>query len=178
MLRRDGETLLHRAVRLARTTAPQRLLVVLGAQHESLAASLCDLECETLHNPDWELGLSSSVRRAVQAIGSVNVPCLLLGCDQPALEREHLQQLLVLARGAASACAATLHGDRVGVPALVSPALWRHAARLQGDRGLREALNAVRRNALGVMQASELRFDLDTPDDLSRAQTLGLIDPD
>jgi molybdenum cofactor cytidylyltransferase len=177
-LRRDGETLLHRAVRLAQATEPQRCIVVLGAYHAELSESLRDVACEVLINPEWEQGLSSSLRCAALTVSLLDVRSLLLGCDQPELEREHLRDLLALSRASASACAATAHGVSVGIPAVVTPAVLRHAATLQGDRGLRDVLNAMPRDTLGVLDAPELGFDLDTLADLAAAQERGLIQSD
>ena len=178
LLRREGETLLHRAVRLAQETGPSRVLVVLGAYREEAIAALRDLDCETRDNPDWEQGLSSSLHCAAQALSDVDAPILLLVCDQPALERSHLRALLSAARHSTSACAATAHGASLGIPAVVMPALLRQHPPERGDQGLRRALNALPRDALGVLDAAELGFDIDTPADLKHARRCGWIDPD
>src|SRR5687768_3772545 len=78
-LRRDGESLLHRAARLAMATAAQRVLVVLGARSDALAASIADLPVECLDNDGWEEGLASSLRIAARALADFGGPLLVLG---------------------------------------------------------------------------------------------------
>jgi molybdenum cofactor cytidylyltransferase len=185
-LRRDGETLVARAVRLAQATAPRRVLLVLGANAGELRAALAEAAgsdkddvgaCDVLENPAWSDGLSSSLRCAALALAGDDAPVLLLGCDQPALESHHLESLLVLAAAAESGCAATRYDDALGLPALVTAALLQQATTLSGDRGLRGPLNALGRDRVGALHAPELALDLDTVDDVQRAIASGLLDP-
>ena len=101
---------------------------------------------------------------------------LLLGCDQPALEVAHLDALLAGTDAASSGCAATGYGARLGLPAVVAPALLALAAVLRGDQGLRAPLNALAPDSIGRLDAPELQFDLDTPADVARAIERGLLD--
>ncbi|MEZ0469122.1 nucleotidyltransferase family protein [Luteimonas salinilitoris] len=177
LLTRAGEPLLCRAARLALATAPVRVLVIVGAGHAAMAAALHESPVETLLNPDWEQGLSTSLRVAADALATAAGSCLILGCDQPALERSHLEALLALAHGPASGCAATVHGDLAGIPAVVPMTLLRQAAALHGDQGLRGVLRALPEAELGRLEASELRFDIDTPEQLRAAVGAGWVDP-
>ncbi|HJW46199.1 MAG TPA: nucleotidyltransferase family protein [Lysobacter sp.] len=176
LLTRAGETLVHRAVRLAGATRPARLLVVAGARHPTIAAAVADLDCEVVWNADWANGLSSSLRCAAQALHDHRGPVLLLGCDQPALAAEHLQHLLQLATRRASGCAATVHGAGVGSPAVVTAAVLR-GAELAGDHGLGRLLNALPGGAVSRMDAPELQFDINTEADVLLAIERGWLDP-
>ena len=94
LLKRDGETLVHRAVRLALETKPQRVLLVVGGHAQAMRDAVADLDVEVVMNAGWEEGLASSVRAAAVALAGNQARCLLLACDQPALQHSHLQQLL------------------------------------------------------------------------------------
>lgn len=175
LLKRDGETLVHRAVRLAGTTQPRRLLLVIGAYAEEMRAAVADQQVEVLVNDDWQEGLASSLRAAARVLNE-SASALILGCDQPALEPGHLQRLLAGAAASLSGCAATLHGAAPGIPAVVSAAVWRQAHELHGDRGLRGSLQRLSSDALFLLQAAELESDLDTPADVERAIAAGVLD--
>ncbi|WP_149195786.1 nucleotidyltransferase family protein [Luteimonas suaedae] len=177
LLTRAGEPLLCRAARLALETSPTRVLVVLGAGAEAMVVALRGLPVATVVNPDWEQGLSASLRVAADALAAAAGNCLMLGCDQPALERSHLEALLALAHGAASGCAATVHGDLAGIPAVVPMPLLRQAAGLHGDQGLRGVLRGLPQADLGRLEASGLPFDIDTPEQLQAAVEAGWVDP-
>jgi molybdenum cofactor cytidylyltransferase len=179
LLTRDGEPLVRRALRLAATTRPRRLLLVLGAAHEAVRAAAGEgVGFEAVVNPEWEQGLGSSLRRAWSALQDETAACLILGCDQPALEAGHLQALVDVARTQASGCAATRYDDALGMPALVAPRMMREVAALHGDRGLRDALNREARDAIGRVEAATPATDLDTRADVDAAVARGWLDRD
>ena len=177
LLERDGETLVHRAVRLALATHPSRTLLVTGGRGDAVATAVTGLDVEIVSNPAWEEGLASSLRAAALALDGEAAPCLILGCDQPALQLGHLHKLLEGAAASASGCAATAHGDAPGIPVVVSaPMLADEARQLSGDRGLRAALQRLPAGSIHLLHAQELQFDLDTPADVRHAIAAGWVD--
>ncbi|HEY5805473.1 MAG TPA: nucleotidyltransferase family protein [Lysobacter sp.] len=175
LLRRDGETLVHRALRLAAATGPQRLVLVTGADATLISDAGAGLGAESVFNPDWSLGLASSLQRAATALQGFDGSVLVLGCDQPALAIDHLLALLRGAGESTSGCAATAHGDAAGIPALVSMALMQACTQLRGDRGLGAQLTAMAAS-VWRMDAPELRLDIDREDDVAAAAAMGLLD--
>ena len=175
LLTRDGETLVHRAARLALASGAARVRVIVGAHAEDVVAAVRDLPVECLVNPRWNEGLAGSVRVAVDALAAHDRATLLLTCDQPALDLAHLQALLAAARAAPSGSAATRFGDRVGVPAVVAPTVLRAARAVQGDRGLRDVLNAAGAGVIAC-DAPALGVDIDTPEDVAEAVSRGWLD--
>jgi molybdenum cofactor cytidylyltransferase len=176
LLKRGGETLVHRTARLAMETASDRVLVVCGGYIEEVMAAVHDLPIELLINTHWQHGLGSSLRVAASALARHAGPTLILSCDQPALDISHLQRLLDLAQSTPSGCAVTVHGERIGIPVVVSAPVLRTAHSLRGDHGLREVLNAFPRDGLAMMTAPELQDDLDTEDDVAVAISKGWLD--
>lgn len=176
LLRRDGEALVHRIARLAMETAPGRLLVVCGGYAEDVDAAVQDLPVETLINTEWQEGLASSLRVAASALAQHAGPSLIVSCDQPALEAAHMRRLLDLAHGTPSGCAATLHGERIGIPVVVSAPVLRTVYSLRGDHGLSDVLNAFPRDGLATVAAPELQYDLDTEEDVAAATSKGWLD--
>lgn len=178
LLTRAGETLVHRAARLASETSPESLLVVVGAERDGIERSLHNIPCEFIDNPQWREGLGTSLRAAGQAIvARPEAPVLILGCDQPALELRHLRALLVGAQTAPSRCAATVHGERFGVPAVVPFDWFAHPDELTGDRGFGARLSLLGPEAICALQAPELGLDIDTVDDLREAASRQWLDP-
>lgn len=164
-----GETLLQRAVRLAKGTSPTRLLVVLGAHAEQLAPLVTGTPI--LFNPTWEEGMGTSLRRAATALAGRPYPVLITVVDQPCLTQEHLDKLFVCYDGSCDVVSA--YGDAMGPPALVRPETMATASTLHGDTGFRRLWvgahpAAVRKDALAR--------DLDTPEDVAEAIAAGLLD--
>lgn len=175
LLRRDGETLLHRMVRLARGTAPSVLVVVLPEASGLLTDAVSDLDCVQALNPDARRGMGSSLLVAAPSVQAFD-HVLVVACDQPALEAAHLDALLDSASQSTSGCAATLLLGTLGVPAVVPGAWFAELAEGQGDSGFRARLRALEPGTVGVLHAPALALDIDTPEDLRAAHELGLID--
>lgn len=177
-LARGGEPLLRRTARLALATAPRRCLVVLGAGAAALQPLLDGLAVECLRNEDWAQGMGSSLarlRRGVQDDPAIQ-RCLILGCDQPALETAHLRALLEAAAQAACRCAVSAYAGIDGLPVVMAQAAWRDAP-LQGDQGLRGWLARLPAAQLGRVAAPALALDLDTDADVAEARQRGWLDP-
>jgi CTP:molybdopterin cytidylyltransferase MocA len=164
LLRIDGETLVHRAVRLALTTAPADAVLVVGADAETVFAAARDLPIRRVDCIDWERGMGASLRIGLAALPADCAAALVVLCDQPALGAEHLAALVTAWRANADRGAASSYAGRVGVPALL-PRAWfaelQHDARDHGARILLE-----RRHAQVTLVANEeLIHDIDTPED-------------
>lgn len=175
LLTRDGETLVHRAVRLALETSPAQLLVVVGANGDVIAAAVTDLQCDVVANHDWQSGLAGSLRTAGEHLGTAVQRVLVLVCDQPALERRHLDALLEGASAIEAGCAATVHGESLGVPAVV-PRDWFDSMQAAGDRGFGARLGRQRAAGIFRLDAPDLVVDIDSRRDLVKARTLGWLD--
>ena len=177
LLTRDSETLVHRAARLALASGASRVLVVVGAHADDIAAAVSDLPVACLVNARWREGLAGSVRLVAKILVNHEGATLLLACDQPALDASHLRALQATAEHAPSGSAATDFDGRVGVPAWLSADILRHARTLpDGDRGLRGILNAGGFH-IAACDAPALAHDIDTPDDLAFAIAKGWLDP-
>ena len=173
LLRRDGETLIHRAVRLVAATQPLQVLVVL-AGHARFAAELADLPHTEVINEDWRSGLAGSLRAAAPHVPGER-STLIVACDQPALDARHLHALLAGAEGAAARCAATDTGGLPGIPAVV-PGAWFKDLHPPGDHGFRDRLRGLAGDEVYTLKAPGLDFDIDTPAELEAAVARGLID--
>ncbi len=182
LLRIDGETLLHRVVRLARSTNPAALVVVLPPDANAIGEALGDQALTMVINPEPQRGMRSSLEVAAPlVVGFARV--LVVTCDQPALEAAHLHALLRGACNALSGCAGTrlsvgtdADAGAVGVPAVVPGHWFADLAGGSGDSGFRARLRALDPASVYLLDAPALALDIDTPDNLRAAQSLGLID--
>ena len=175
LLTRDGETLVHRAVRLALDTSPAQALVVVGANAEVIAESVADLQCDIVRNREWASGLAGSLQAAANQLSTEIQRVLVLVCDQPRLQRTHLHALLAGASTAASGCAATVHNDALGVPAVV-PRDWFGSMQMAGDRGFGVRLGQQRAAGVFQLEAPELGMDIDNLHDLACARKQAWLD--
>jgi molybdenum cofactor cytidylyltransferase len=160
-----GETLLERAVRVAREAGCLPVVVVLGAEYVKVLGNSMFGDVVTVINDRWEEGMASSIQLGVRTLGSVAKQAegvLLMTCDQPAVTPKHLSQLTLMAEVKASR-----YAGKNGVPAFFPKKYFDQLMKLQGDAGARELLAEARYEEL---ENGEL--DVDTAGDLARAREL------
>ncbi len=160
-----GETLVHRAARLALATAPADAVLVLGAHAEAVLAGVATLALRPVQCADWERGMGTSLRAGLAALSPACQGALVLLCDQPDLDATHLQALVQAWRRDPSRAAASAYAGVLGVPALLPRAWFPELAALDGDRGARDLLRQRARDVQAVA-CSPLARDIDTPNDL------------
>ena len=158
LVRLGGETLLERAVRVAREAGCEPVVVVLGAEAERVLAA-CDLRgARVVRNEQWREGMASSVRVGVAAADGAD-GVVLMTCDQPAVTAEHLRALMV-----SGAVTASAYSGRRGVPAYFPASCFAELMRLTGDAGARELLREA-----SVIDLPGGELDVDTEADQSKA---------
>ena len=124
----DGETLIHRAARIASEVGD--VIVV-------TTPSFADLEFRVVINEEAEEGIASSIRAGVAACDD---DVLITLCDQPHVTADHLRALV----NANAPLAATAYGGTVGVPAYFAREFRDELMTLRGDQGAKRIIEAHR----------------------------------
>jgi CTP:molybdopterin cytidylyltransferase MocA len=184
------ETLLDRAIRIAIEAGSAPVYVVLGANAEAIRAgskylhsvipterhdpispnSVISTERATrvekpvvvLQNESWQEGIASSIRTGVHAAAKAEA-ILLLTCDQPAVNAEHLRLLLEAAKQ--TSIAASSYAGRIGIPAVFPEKFFEELLQLRGDTGARPLLNKKTKEII-TLPLADGELDIDTPEDL------------
>ncbi len=152
------ETLLQRAVRVARQAGLEPVLVIL--RDRSLDESLSG--CQTILNPLAEEGIASSIRCGVEQARAQGVEgAVLMSCDQIALRPEHLRRLCAQV----DRVTGSGYDGKIGIPAYFPALSFEALLRLRGDRGARDLLSDA-----AFVTEEALRIDVDTEVDLEHAR--------
>ena len=169
LLRYGGETLLHRAVRLALEAGLDPVHVVLGSNAAAVGDALADLRTRvtTVVNDDWQTGMGSSLARGIASLPAATGPepgaALVLVTDQPRLSDAILASITTAFRtGGATLVASRYASGALGVPALFARRYFPELTRLTGDRGAR-ALFTRHRDDLATVAFPHGDLDIDTP---------------
>ena len=157
-----GESLLARAVRVAREAAMAAVYVVVRAGDDAVEAEARRLPCEVVLNGEAEEGMASSIRAGVRAVDGTAAGAVVMTCDQPAVTAEHLRTLVTEAGGEV---VASEYAGRRGVPAYFPAAVCGELLLLRGDAGAREMLRSAR-----VVRLEGGELDVDTETELARAR--------
>ncbi|QUV85900.1 NTP transferase domain-containing protein [Chloracidobacterium aggregatum] len=168
----DGESLLQRAIRLARAVQAAPILVVLGGHAESYRAHLADADgapdVELIDNPQWAEGLGASLRCGIAALPPNRPPeatFFVLAPDQPLVSVTQLHRLQDALRDHPEATAAACdYAGTPGVPVLFRY-VWRHRLLgAHGDIGARRYLREYR-HEVTTLPFPKGACDIDTEED-------------
>ncbi len=167
----QGETLLERAIRLAKESGAVPVLVVLGANLQIIRAATRLDDAIQVFNQHWEQGIASSIHAGLDALdvhASQASGVLLMNCDQVLLSAEHLRTLLAAFAGEDEPCIVTsVYAGVQGVPTIIPRVLFPALLELRGDKGARALLVEPRCRVIALpFDGGEV--DIDLPADLNQ----------
>lgn len=167
-----GQSLLRRAVETALATTCWPLIVVLGANAESMWAELEGLPVECVKNAAWEEGMGASIRTGMEALSTVEggtkvESVVLMMCDQPMLTSTHLEALVMAHAMTGNTIVASDYGPTQGPPVLFPHSLFSELRRLEGGQGAKHLLHKYA-DRLVTVSFPEGLMDVDTPEDYER----------
>lgn len=175
LARLAGVTLLQHVAGAFMAAGVARLVVVTGAYHDEVAAHALSLGMEVTHNARFEEGMLASVRAGLEAAGEA-AAVLLHPVDTPLLRPATIGVLLRAWRAAPQPerLLSPCHQSQPGHPPLLGR---RHVQAVRQWRGA-QGLGGYIEQATGVEQINVedagILLDVDTPQDLHRAQALAL----
>src|SRR5688572_20518129 len=138
---------------------------VIRAKAKEIAPTLRESAAPVVVNRDWQEGLASSIRVAVESAPLRCDGLLLLLADQVAVTADDLKRLYAAWKRHPILIAAALYDGAPGLPAIFPPWTFPGLLELRGDRDARQV---IRRNVdqLVRIPLANASVNLDTPEDL------------
>jgi molybdenum cofactor cytidylyltransferase len=163
-----GKPLVRIAVEQALASRAAPVIVVTGHERGRVEAALSDLNVQLVHNPDYALGLSSSLKTGLGAMrDDVDSAIVCLG-DMPQVTTALIDQLIATFDPQRNALVVvpTIAGKR-GNPVVWSRQFFPDLMRLDGDVGARHLIGANADVVAEVpMEDAGALIDVDTPEAL------------
>jgi molybdenum cofactor cytidylyltransferase len=163
-----SEPLVRRTVRQVCDAGFEDVLVVLGSDHEKMLAALDGLIVRYAVNDDFESGMGSSFRTAVQHLGD-SLAAMFTLADQPFVTAHEYLKVLDTYRQHAPAIVSVRYGDVVAPPHLFEREFFPDLGQL--EHGARPVLQRHRERTMVLQFAPDLLMDIDTPEDYERAKS-------
>ncbi|WP_158266547.1 nucleotidyltransferase family protein [Allosphingosinicella deserti] len=139
----NGRPLVSWSVEKALQTRVELVTVVLGADAEAVAGALpSDVRLRVIVCPDWEEGLSRSLRCGVQTLPDHARALLLFLGDMPDVSSALADRMLRLVLDGAPAAMPVCDGQPAH-PVAISAKLFPALRSLRGDQGARNVLRAA-----------------------------------
>jgi len=164
-----GRPVLAHTLAAVRRTALAPIYVVLGHAAAEIEQRVDLRDVQTIHNPDYLTGQSSSVRVALDAVPSdVDAVVFILG-DQPLVEPAVIDRLAYAYRTENAPIIQPNYREGRGNPVLIARSLFNELAEVIGDTGARPLIQR-HRDAVFLVDATEFDRpdDIDTLDDYER----------
>jgi molybdenum cofactor cytidylyltransferase len=148
------------------------IIVVTGFEAHRVADALHGIDVIIVDNPDFEQGLSTSLRAGLIALPPDCDGALVLLGDMPRIEPSDIAALMTAAKDREAICVPVNNG-RVGNPILWGAAYFAEMMQLTGDAGAKQLLAKHPQSIVEVPIASDRIFtDIDMPADLARLTKL------
>jgi molybdenum cofactor cytidylyltransferase len=171
LLMHCGETLIARAVRIVDEAGATPVLAVLGAERDAIQSAIGVSNAIVVANADWQQGMSTSISAGMRALAVCSPDSrgvLLLGCDQPRLNVDHLRELIsAFDAQNGEAIAVSTYAGVQGTPGVFPRAAFSGLLALRGDKGARSLIANAPCSVVAVpFEGGEI--DIDLPRDLAQ----------
>jgi molybdenum cofactor cytidylyltransferase len=129
----------------------------------------------SIENPDFEMGISTSVRLAVKdAVKRGCEEIVFFLADMPFIQRETVLKILSEAKSTEKPLIYPVYKGKKGFPTVVKSDAFSFLSEIEGDEGVKRVINNHPDMCLEVMVNDPwCAFDVDTPEDLKRAAAEG-----
>lgn len=134
-------TLLGYSIEQAKHIGPKHVFCVLGANAEMIEKSIEKYQIETIYNPDFKHGLSSSIVIGVNILQHNFDTILIMLADQPNVDANYLNKIIKTSKENPSKIIASNYQGKIGVPAIFPKKYFKNLLFLEGDKGAKELLN-------------------------------------
>jgi len=161
---RDTDLLGH-AVQQALKSEADHVVVVLGAQSDTLRTALERVAgVQVIENSEWQRGMGTSVALATRFIAeeyAETQAILFLLIDQPLMHHKHLNKLINKYLTNRNKILSSLYQGILGVPSLFGRPFFGELQKLQGDQGAKSIL-LRHPEAIMAIECGGLCQDVDT----------------
>ena len=162
----QGKPMLQHVLETCPRLDKAHLFVVLGAKGEEIQSQLKIDKHQIISNPEWQEGISSSVRAATKQLETKYQAILFVAGDQPLILEEQLKKLIIKWQESPDLMCAASYMDTVGVPAIFPQPFFAKLLELQGDRGAKKVL-VENSHSVQLLEIPEAAIDIDHPSNIS-----------
>ena len=166
----DGKPMVEHSVRTLIESTAAPVVVVLGHEPEKVEKALSGLDVTFVLNPDYAMGLSTSLRVGLAALPTDCTGAVVSLGDMPSVTKSDINSLIEAFDPVSgqSICVPTHDGKR-GNPVLWARRYFEEMSSVEGDVGARHLIGE---NADQVCEVSTpntgILIDLDTPDAVAK----------
>lgn len=167
LLEFEGGTLLSHIAKVVCQSNLHPIIVVLGANENSIRNSLDASQLDIVTNENWETGMASSIVKGILYIKEKypNVDgVMIVVADQPYLNETQMHQLIDSHNKTGLPIAACSYAGSIGTPALFHESVFPELLALNGDIGAKKIIEKRMPN-VATINFDKGVIDIDTKED-------------
>lgn len=167
LLEFKGSSLLKRISMAALDVPDAAVCIVVGAFHDLVRTAVAHLPVSISINPQWQSGLSSSIRTGLQKLLTIHPgieQCIISLCDQPFVDQHVFLALDNLADQSGKGIVVTGFDGTWGPPTLFGKKYFRQLIALEGHEGAKKIASQYPEDRI-VFDFDAAKFDIDTAQD-------------
>jgi molybdenum cofactor cytidylyltransferase len=160
-----GQSLIRRVVGETLASKASRVVVVTGAWRAEVEVELAGLPLQTVHNPSYAEGMSTSLHAGLRALEPEIDAAVVLLADQPLVDRTIIDGLIDLHQSSEAPIVRPRYAGVPGNPVLWDAALFRRLLEQRGDQAGRANLRGLFDQTAWLDVSDPLAGeDVDTPE--------------
>ncbi|MGD0036868.1 MAG: nucleotidyltransferase family protein [Bacteroidota bacterium] len=140
LLKYNGITLLRKTIETALLSKVKSVYVVFGCEAEKMKVEVSDLSVDVVVNPNWQRGISTSIRSGIQSLEPNIDAAIIVLCDQPKLSTDILNTLIDTYTSTRASIITCKYAGTVGVPALFDRRIFPELLSLEGNLGAKKII--------------------------------------
>ena len=163
-------SLLKNTISQASQVPNTAIIVVTGSNHELIEKEITDSEIKTIFNPDWELGMASSIATGLKELLRLNPDiqkCIFTVCDQPFITTIVFENLIKEYQKKVKGIAASEYAATLGTPVLFAKKYFTELLQLKGQEGAKKIINRFLEYTVAV-PFEKGNIDIDTIEDYNK----------
>jgi molybdenum cofactor cytidylyltransferase len=164
-------TVIDACVKSLRDSRLSQIIVVLGHREAEIRSRLAGSAVEFAINPDYKLGMLSSIKTALSQLSPQSTAVLIALVDQPMVGTEIINQLIDVYEKGDKRIVLPVYEGKHGHPIIISRDFEEECMLLKDSsrEGLRTVINAHRDEVLEVpVSSAAVIEDIDRPGDYER----------
>lgn len=166
LLKYKGKTLIRNVVDSAVEAQVPHVIVVTGANAESISLELSHSPARIIHNENWQEGMSSSIRTGIAVLQNTSLlqGVILAVSDQPFVDSTLFLALIQKARFSGKGIIASAYDRTLGTPVLFAKQYFSALLDLKGAEGAKKLIKKFAEDVDSIPFTLG-GIDIDTQDD-------------
>lgn len=167
LLAYQGKSLLQHTFDTALQTTMRPVVVVVGADSDTVRKETKGTEVDTVYNEEWQEGIASSLRCGLTAVQKDNSDVdgiIIMVCDQPYVSTLLLNDLVNKQIETGKPIVTCNYGETIGPPALFHKSFFPLLMKLKGDAGAKKII-LKHSNEVATVLFPKGSVDIDTKSD-------------